>query len=89
MACRHAAETVKRPDNATDGVFQRLVSHSQPMIEILNPYWGDLHPVFEREFQGMVVEPVTARGTEDCRGTTGIQTSRGNDPGGKTVYRIC
>ena len=30
------------------------------MIEILNPRWGDLRPVFEREFQGMVVEPVTA-----------------------------
>jgi len=30
------------------------------MIEILNPHWGDLHQVFEREFQGMVVEPVTA-----------------------------
>jgi hypothetical protein len=30
------------------------------MVEILNPQWGDLRPVFEREFQGMVVEPVTA-----------------------------
>jgi len=29
------------------------------MAEILNPQWGDLRPVFEREFQGMVVEPVT------------------------------
>jgi len=29
------------------------------MIEILNPHWADLRPVFEREFQGMVVEPVT------------------------------
>ncbi len=37
-----------------------LVSHSRPMIEILNPHWGDLRPVFEKEFQGMVVEPVTA-----------------------------
>ncbi len=37
-----------------------LVSHSRPMVEILNPHWGDLRPVFEREFQGMVVEPVTA-----------------------------
>jgi len=36
-----------------------LVSHSRPMVEILNPQWGDLRPVFEREFQGMVVEPVT------------------------------
>jgi predicted nucleotidyltransferase component of viral defense system len=39
-----------------------LVSHSRPMVEILNPQWGDLRPVFEREFQGMVVEPVTAEG---------------------------
>ncbi len=30
------------------------------MIEILNPHWSDLRPVFEKEFQGMVVEPVTA-----------------------------
>ena len=30
------------------------------MIEILNPLWGDLRRVFAREFQGMVVEPVTA-----------------------------
>jgi hypothetical protein len=30
------------------------------MIEILNPHWGNLRPVFEREFQEMVVEPVTA-----------------------------
>jgi len=37
-----------------------LVSHFRPMIEILNPHWGDLPPVFEKEFQGMVVEPVTA-----------------------------
>jgi len=37
-----------------------LVSHSRPMTEILNPHWGDLLPVFEREFQGLVVEPVTS-----------------------------
>jgi predicted nucleotidyltransferase component of viral defense system len=37
-----------------------LVSHSRPMIEILNPHWGDLRSVFEKEFQGMVAEPVTA-----------------------------
>ena len=37
-----------------------LVSHSRPMVEILNPQWGGLRPVFEREFQGMVVEPITA-----------------------------
>lgn len=30
------------------------------MVEILNPRRGDLRLVFEREFQGTVVEPVTA-----------------------------
>ena len=30
------------------------------MIEILNPRRGDLRPIFGREFQCMVVEPVTA-----------------------------
>jgi len=30
------------------------------MIEILNPRWGDVRSVFEREFQGMVLEAVTA-----------------------------
>src|SRR4030042_458161 len=37
-----------------------VVSHSRPMVELLNPHWGDLRPAFEKEFQGMVVEPVTA-----------------------------
>jgi predicted nucleotidyltransferase component of viral defense system len=36
-----------------------VVSHSRPMVELLNPHWGDLRPVFEKEFQGMVAEPVT------------------------------
>ena len=34
------------------------------MVELLNPHWGDLRPVFEREFQGMVIEQVT---TEELR----------------------
>src|SRR4030042_172741 len=37
-----------------------LVSHSRPMLELLNPHLGDLRPVFEREFQEMVIEQVTA-----------------------------
>jgi predicted nucleotidyltransferase component of viral defense system len=37
-----------------------LISHSRPMAELLNPQWGDLRPVFEKEFQEMVIEPVTA-----------------------------
>jgi predicted nucleotidyltransferase component of viral defense system len=47
------------PEKVRKAFIIYLVSHSRPMIEILNPHWGDLHPVFEREFQGMVVEPVT------------------------------
>ena len=35
-------------------------SHSRPMVELLNPRWGDLRLVFAKEFQGMVIEPVTA-----------------------------
>ena len=42
------------------GFIVYLVSHSRPMVELLNPNWGDLRPVFEKEFQGMVIEPVTA-----------------------------
>ncbi len=37
-----------------------LISHPRPMVELLNPRWNDLRPVFEKEFQGMVTEPVTA-----------------------------
>lgn len=48
------------PEKVRKAFIVYLVSHSQPMIEILNPHWGDLRPVFEREFQGMVIEPVTA-----------------------------
>jgi predicted nucleotidyltransferase component of viral defense system len=48
------------PEKVRKAFIVYLVSHSRPMIEILNPQWSDLRPVFEREFQGMVVEPVTA-----------------------------
>jgi hypothetical protein len=50
-----------------------VVSHSRPMVELLNPNWGDLRPVFEKEFQGMVVEPVTA---EELRIVGGQLVSR-------------
>jgi len=36
-----------------------LVSHDRPISELLRPIWGDIRPIFEKEFQGMVVEPVT------------------------------
>jgi predicted nucleotidyltransferase component of viral defense system len=48
------------PEKVRKAFIVYLISHSRPMIEILNPNWGDLRPVFEKEFQGMVVEPVTA-----------------------------
>jgi len=48
------------PEKVRKAFIVYLVSHSRPMVEILNPKWGALRPVFEREFQGMVVEPVTA-----------------------------
>jgi predicted nucleotidyltransferase component of viral defense system len=48
------------PEKVRKAFIGYLVSHSRPMVEILNPQWGDLRPVFEREFQGMVVEPVTS-----------------------------
>jgi len=48
------------PEKIRKAFIVYLVSHSRPIIEILNPHWGDLRPIFEREFQGLVVEPVTA-----------------------------
>ena len=47
------------PEKVRKAFLVYLVSHTRPIVEILNPQWGDLRPVFEREFQGMVVEPVT------------------------------
>ena len=47
------------PEKVRTAFLVYLVSHTRPMVEILNPQWGDLRPVFEREFQGMVAEPVT------------------------------
>lgn len=36
-----------------------LISHDRPISELLRPVWGDIRPVFEKEFQGVLVEPVT------------------------------
>jgi predicted nucleotidyltransferase component of viral defense system len=47
------------PEKVRKAFLVYLVSHTRPIVEILNPQWGDLRPVFEREFQEMVVEPVT------------------------------
>jgi predicted nucleotidyltransferase component of viral defense system len=47
------------PEKVRKAFLVYLVSHTRPIVEILNPQCGDLRPVFEREFQEMVVEPVT------------------------------
>jgi len=36
-----------------------LISHPPPMVEILNPGFTDIMPVFEKEFKGMTLEKVT------------------------------
>jgi hypothetical protein len=47
------------PEKVRKAFIVYLISHSRPMIEILNPNWADLRPVFEKEFPGMVRESVT------------------------------
>ena len=48
------------PEKVRKAFIVYLVSHSRPMIEILNPHWSAPRPVFEREFQGMMIQSVTA-----------------------------
>ena len=44
-----------------------LISHDRPMVEVLNPGFVDIRPVFEREFQGMTLEQVSCEGLEKTR----------------------
>lgn len=44
-----------------------LISHDRPMVEILNPRFGDIRPVFETEFQGMTAEEATCEDLEKSR----------------------
>jgi predicted nucleotidyltransferase component of viral defense system len=44
-----------------------LVSHDRPMVEVLNPGFVDIRPVFETEFQGMTLEEVTCEDLEKTR----------------------
>ena len=44
-----------------------LISHDRSMIELLNPGFGDIRPVFETEFQGMTLEVVTCEDLEKTR----------------------
>ena len=44
-----------------------LISHDRPMVEVLNPGFTDIRPVFETEFQGMTLEEVTYEAMEKTR----------------------
>lgn len=44
-----------------------LISHDRPMIEVLNPGFAVIRPVFEFEFQGMTLEAVTCEDLEKTR----------------------
>ena len=44
-----------------------LISHDRPMVEVLNPGFADIRPVFETEFQGMTLEEVTCEDLEKTR----------------------
>lgn len=47
------------PEKVRKAFIVYLISHSRPMIEILNPNLADFGPVFEKEFPGMVRASVT------------------------------
>lgn len=42
-----------------NGFITYLLSHKRPISEIMNPHWKDISQVFQREFKGMTLEPVT------------------------------
>ena len=44
-----------------------LISHDRPMVEVLNPGFVDIRPVFESEFQGMTLEQVSCEDLEKTR----------------------
>jgi predicted nucleotidyltransferase component of viral defense system len=44
-----------------------LISHERPMVEVLNPGFVDIRPVFETEFQGMTLEQVSCEDMEKTR----------------------
>jgi predicted nucleotidyltransferase component of viral defense system len=44
-----------------------LISHDRPMVEVLNPGFVDIRPVFESEFQGMTLEHVSCEDLEKTR----------------------
>ena len=44
-----------------------LISHDRPMVELLNPNFINIRPVFETEFLGMTSEEVTCENLEGTR----------------------
>lgn len=46
-----------------------LLSHSRPMVELLNPNFIDISNIFENEFQGMTIDPVSLSDLLETRET--------------------
>jgi predicted nucleotidyltransferase component of viral defense system len=44
-----------------------LISHDRPMVEVLDPGFADIRPVFEAEFRDMTLEEVTCEDLEKTR----------------------
>jgi predicted nucleotidyltransferase component of viral defense system len=44
-----------------------LISHDRPIFEVLNPNPTDIRPIFEKEFRGLVREPVTCEQLTETR----------------------
>jgi predicted nucleotidyltransferase component of viral defense system len=44
-----------------------LISHDRPMVEILDPRFADIRPVFEAEFRDMTLEEATCEDLEKTR----------------------
>ena len=44
-----------------------LISHDRPIYEVFNPNLTDIRPIFEKEFRGMVTEPVTCEQLAETR----------------------
>jgi hypothetical protein len=46
-----------------------LISHDRPMVELLDPGFSDIRPVFETEFRDMAAERVSCEELEETRKT--------------------
>ena len=42
-----------------DGFITYLLSHNRPIAELMNPNWKDISKIYESEFKGMTLTPVT------------------------------